>query len=41
MEENLGKLLFLNPFNQNGIGCVACHSAPEFDIDSQSLDNGV
>lgn len=47
-QENQGKNLFITPptFNTNGIringglGCVACHRAPEFDIDQNSLSNG-
>ena len=47
--ENNGKQLFLAPptFNANGIrtsggiGCAGCHQAPEFDIDPNSLNNGV
>ncbi len=40
-QENQGKSLFLRPPNQNGAGCITCHAAPEFDIDPQSLNNGV
>ncbi|MDH7444890.1 cytochrome-c peroxidase [Aquimarina sp. 2201CG14-23] len=40
-QENLGKSLFMTPPNQNGAGCVACHTAPEFDIDPQSRNNGI
>lgn len=48
-EENQGKQLFLAPpqFNANGsrtgggLGCAGCHRAPEFDIDPNSLNNGV
>lgn len=47
--ENNGKQLFLTPptFNTSGvrtgggIGCAGCHQAPEFDIDTNSLNNGV
>lgn len=47
--ENSGKQLFLAPpqFNGNGVrigggaGCGVCHAAPEFDIDPNSLSNGV
>ncbi len=39
--ENLGKTLFLNPPNLDGAGCAGCHAPPEFDIDPQSLNNGV
>lgn len=45
-QENNGKQLFLGapaPPGQpvTGAGCNACHSAPEFDIDPRSLNNGV
>lgn len=48
-QENNGKNLFLQPPNFNnqseringGLGCAACHSAPEFDIDPNSRNNGV
>ncbi|GAA4279236.1 cytochrome-c peroxidase [Aquimarina mytili] len=40
-QENTGKDLFFRPPNQNGAGCVTCHAAPEFDIDPQSLNNGI
>ena len=47
--ENTGKNLFLTPpvFDGNGlritggVGCNACHNAPEFDIDPNSRNNGV
>lgn len=47
-QENQGKNLFLTPpvFNatgnrtSGGLGCNACHGAPEFDIDPNSLNNG-
>jgi cytochrome c peroxidase len=47
--ENQGKNLFLQPpvFNAAGIrtgggaGCAGCHAPPEFDIDPNSLNNGV
>lgn len=47
--ENLGKNLFFQPpeFNPNGVringgvGCAGCHQGPEFDIDPNSLNNGV
>lgn len=49
MQENMGKNLFLAPpqFDQNGnrtgggAGCAGCHRPPEFDIDPNSLNNGV
>ena len=48
-QENQGKQLFLQPANFNnqgvrisgGIGCVGCHQAPEFDIDPNTLNNGI
>ena len=48
-QENQGKNLFLTPpiFNANGVrvngglGCAGCHRAPEFDIDPNSLNNGI
>lgn len=48
-DENQGKTLFLTPpqFNPNGVrvgggaGCGGCHRAPEFDIDANSLNNGI
>lgn len=39
--ENQGKNLFLTPPNAGGAGCQGCHRAPEFDIDPNSLNNGV
>lgn len=48
-QENQGKNLFLSPpvFDANGIrtsgglGCAGCHRAPEFDIDPNTLNNGI
>jgi cytochrome c peroxidase len=45
-QENNGKALFLNApappgQPQNGAGCAGCHQPPEFDIDPNSLNNGV
>ncbi len=48
-QENQGKNLFLTPpvFDSTGnrisggLGCAACHAAPEFDIDPNSLNNGI
>lgn len=48
-QENQGKNLFLSPpvFNTSGVrtsgglGCAGCHRAPEFDIDPNSLNNGI
>jgi cytochrome c peroxidase len=48
-QENQGKNLFLSPpvFNASGVrtsgglGCAGCHRAPEFDIDPNSLNNGI
>ncbi len=47
--ENEGKNLFLAPITldanssriSGGLGCNACHNAPEFDIDPLSLNNGI
>lgn len=42
-QENQGKQLFFAPPGAPiaGAGCVACHKAPEFDIDPKSGNNGV
>lgn len=48
-QENQGKNLFLAPpvFNatgsrtSGGVGCAACHAAPEFDIDPNTRNNGI
>jgi cytochrome c peroxidase len=40
-EEHNGKALFGRAPNQGGAGCAACHRAPEFDIDPNSLNNGI
>lgn len=48
-QENQGKNLFLAPpvFDAagnrtgGGLGCAACHAAPEFDIDPNSKNNGI
>lgn len=41
-QENNGKTLFLNaPGPGGGAGCAGCHAPPEFDIDPNSLNNGV
>ena len=47
--ENNGKILFSTPPNfdangnrlSGGLGCNTCHNAPEFDIDPNSLNNGI
>jgi cytochrome c peroxidase len=39
-QENQGKQIFLAP-PPNGAGCQGCHRAPEFDIDPNTLNNGV
>ncbi len=39
--ENNGKTLFATPPNQGGAGCAGCHRPPEFDIDPNSLNNGI
>tara|TARA_B100000767_G_C19776077_1_gene542646 strand:+ start:5435 stop:6835 length:1401 start_codon:yes stop_codon:yes gene_type:complete len=40
-QENLGKQLFLTPPQNGGAGCAACHAPPEFDIDPNTLNNGI
>ena len=48
-QENQGKNLFLTPpiFDatgnriSGGLGCAACHAAPEFDIDPNTRNNGI
>ena len=48
-DENAGKQLFLAPptFDGSGVrtggglGCSGCHAAPEFDIDPNTLNNGI
>lgn len=42
-EENEGKTLFMTaPGGRNGgAGCNGCHSAPEFDIVTNTLNNGI
>jgi len=40
-QENQGKALFLAPPNAGGAGCQGCHAAPEFDIDPNTLNNGI
>jgi cytochrome c peroxidase len=42
-QENAGKQLFLAPPGGpgGGAGCAGCHRPPEFDIDPNSLNNGV
>lgn len=48
-QENQGKNLFLTPpvfdatgnRTSGGLGCAGCHAAPEFDIDPNSLSNGI
>ena len=48
-QENQGKNLFITPPVLNaaglrttgGFGCNACHNAPEFDIDPNTLNNGI
>ncbi len=48
-QENQGKTLFITApvFNgaglrtTGGLGCNACHNAPEFDIDPNTLNNGI
>ncbi|MFT4697134.1 MAG: cytochrome c peroxidase [Flavobacteriaceae bacterium] len=40
-QENLGKDLFIAPPNGGGAGCIGCHQGPEFDIDPNTLNNGI
>ena len=48
-QENQGKNLFLAPpafdaagnRTAGGVGCAACHAAPEFDIDPHTRNNGI
>ena len=48
-QENQGKNLFLAPpvfdatgnRTSGGVGCAACHAAPEFDIDPNTKNNGI
>lgn len=48
-QENLGKQIFITApvFNaagvriNGGVGCNACHNAPEFDIDPNTRNNGI
>jgi cytochrome c peroxidase len=48
-QENQGKNLFLSrpvfdasgSRTAGGVGCAACHAAPEFDIDPNSRNNGI
>ena len=48
-QENQGKNLFLTPpvfdatgiRTSGGVGCATCHAAPEFDIDPNTLNNGI
>ena len=48
-QENQGKNIFLTPLvfdasgnrTSGGFGCVACHAAPEFDIDPNTRNNGI
>lgn len=40
-DENAGKQLFMHVGGMGTPGCQACHRMPEFDIDPNSLNNGV
>ena len=40
-QENFGKQLFLAPPQNGGAGCAGCHAPPEFDIDPNTLNNGI
>lgn len=39
--ENQGKMLFQTPPGNGGAGCAGCHRPPTFDIDPNTLNNGV
>lgn len=39
--ENRGQQLFFAPPNQGGAGCVVCHQAPTFALNSNSRSNGL
>jgi cytochrome c peroxidase len=40
-QENRGKQLFLQPPQQGGAGCQACHAAPTFALTGNSRSNGL
>ncbi len=40
-QENQGKALFLNPPQQGGVGCAACHQPPTFALNQNSRSNGL
>ncbi len=40
-EENIGKSLFINPPQQGGVGCAACHQPPTFSLNQNSRSNGL
>ncbi|MEL7250220.1 MAG: cytochrome c peroxidase [Bacteroidota bacterium] len=40
-EENQGKNLFQTPPGAGGAGCAGCHRPPTFDIDPNTMNNGV
>lgn len=39
--ENQGKMLFQTPPGTGGAGCAGCHRPPTFDIDPNTMNNGV
>lgn len=41
VQENQGKALFLNPPQQGGVGCAACHQPPTFALNQNSRSNGL
>jgi len=41
ISENNGKQLFFTPPPLGGAGCAGCHRPPEFDIDPNTLNNGI
>lgn len=40
-QENQGKALFLDPPQQGGVGCAACHQPPTFALSQNSRSNGL
>jgi cytochrome c peroxidase len=40
-EENRGRTLFINPRNNGGAGCAACHVPPTFSLAANSQSNGL
>lgn len=40
-QENMGKMLFMQPVHLGGAGCNACHQASAFTLDGPVLSNGI